>query len=705
MHCLSITKPIRLKGRSGYELKITEGPIIIKLDDNYERKKIHISELQINFDYSNLLNDYSFSSKKKKKEKNFKNVFLFKIFPGSVLFIEDCDFSIDKDAMNNKFICFQLNPCLIRNENLFEGGPTGKFEFRKKKPTVIIDMTKNVIDNYGISEEVFIKNYQNITVLNLISTKIARFYQTIRGGENSIVNIEKNFITNNIGKSLVLINPLFLKVSESIFENNYENTIHCKFVKDQYFIPDPRRIIIEKNEISFNHSTGIYIDGIENHPMNLDILILDNIIKNNKVDGIFICEAIVNFLLISDNKIFANKSNGINIYKVYQKYYENFNNMKNNENNLMNFIIIKNNELVENAVLGLMLNFTNSILHNNSFISNASSGCIICNFDFSIALKNKNDANKSKNNFNNENNNFGSNNNSSTKGNTHSLSNSSINCIGVSIVIDCTFNRNHGNGLKILNYNNITYIKNSRFSENREYGLFLENDMMCESNQKKPSKGKVIWNTNKALEINSMDFSKINNWFENIIKTTKNMFNKNPNKNELTNTINFDITKFLKENVNAKYSLNFKGSFSCENILSIFSEIRKIIKENLFNFPVELKDLIFPYIALSNSNIENNSKSGIHLSNCILNTEGNVIAENVKYSIYILKEELKEFYLVTKNKKNSIEGNIGGEWGNLHSDSFCNCFNPPRSARTKNVNDENDDDKENKKKRKNCEIF
>jgi hypothetical protein len=642
--------------------------------------------------------------------------------------------------------------------------PTKKIDKGINDNEININLNKNIdnifnkINNNDLQKINHKKNYNKITVLNLISTKISKFYQTIRAGDNSIINIEKNYITNNIGKSLVFINPLFLKISECVFENNYDNVIHLKFVKDNNFINDPRKIIIEKNDISYNHNTGLYIDGIENYILNLDIFIMNNEMKRNKIDGIFICDSIVNILLISDNKMIGNQSNGINIYKVYQRFnnQRNTNIIENNDNNnidinlninntinkgylidsnfnFLNFIIIKNNEFFENACLGLMINFSNAILFNNSFIGNYSSGMIICNYDFSNAYnKEGNNSNSSKPNDNSNINNgqIISENNSSTKGNTNSLINTFTNNMGISIIIDCTFNRNVGNGLKILSYNNLVYLINSTFSENNEYGLFLENEkenniIKSDSNAydkfnnlKNSSKGrKLTWNKNKSSDIKTMDFSEINKWFENIIKITKNTFNKNLNNDVITNKntnlnqniINFNIIEFLNNNRNNRFSLDFKSSFSCENFLSIFSDIRKIINENLFNFPKELKDIVLPYIILSNSTIENNSKSGVYLSNCILNTDRNVISENVKFSVYIAKEIFKDLYIENKNRKNSIEGNIGGEWGILETDSFCgNCFNS-NSTGTKNKNNNkekiNKDELNKKKKEKSCQIF
>ena len=830
------------------------------MDDNYIKEAVYFSELKIVFDYTCLfLNESIKLQERRKKYKYSKKICLFKIHPGSIVFIEDCDFSCDKNHATNKLICFQINAVTMKKENediinniilkeinfYKDTDKEKEMELKKEKdlykenqiknkdnkPKNIIKVNmKNFLNkdiassssnskininkiskelnpneininldtksnnfnnnlnnkasnnknrNSDINNQLQLiknkKDYNKITVINILSTKISKFYQTIRAGDNVILNMEKNYITCNIGKSIVFLNPLFVKISESIFENNYDNVIHIKFVKERNFINVPRKIIIEKNDISYNHHSGLYIDGVENFILNLDLFILNNTMKGNKIDGIFLCDIIVNFLLISDNKLIGNESNGINIYKVYQRFYNPINsliidnniNINNNNNNIdfnniknsltlidsnftfLDFIIIKNNEFFENTCVGMMVNFSNAILYNNSFISNSSTGAIICEYDFaklnesnkgnnSYSIKKNNNDNNNGNNNNSKINNAQilSENNSSTKGNTNSLINSFINSMGISIVIDCTFNRNLRNGLKILNYKNLTYVINCTFCENKENGLVLENEKedtifyndqnindKNNNNSKNSSKvQKVQWNTDKSLDIKKMDFSEINKWFENIIKITKNTFNKNlDNKNLITNKnnnlnlnlncnlIDFNINKFLYDNRNSRFSLDFDSSLSCENILSIFSDIRKIINENLFNFPKELKDLIIPYTVLSNSTIENNSKSGVYLSNCILNSDKNNISENGKYSIHIEKEDYKNFYIENKNRKNRIEGNIGGGWGILETDSFCGmCFNSndKKTYKKNNDNDKSRNDKDNKKKKeKNCQIF
>ena len=57
------------------------------------------------------------------------------------------------------------------------------------------------------------ENNKNInpSILNLTSTRVHNFFQSIRASQNCIVNINKNAFIQNFGKAIVMINPLFLK--------------------------------------------------------------------------------------------------------------------------------------------------------------------------------------------------------------------------------------------------------------------------------------------------------------------------------------------------------------------------------------------------------------------------------------------------------------------------------------------------------------
>ena len=68
-------------------------------------------------------------------------------------------------------------------------------------------------------------------MISLPKTKVHNFDQSIRTGQNCIINKNKNIFIQNHGKAIVMINPIFLKVSETLFEYNEDNNIHIKFLE------------------------------------------------------------------------------------------------------------------------------------------------------------------------------------------------------------------------------------------------------------------------------------------------------------------------------------------------------------------------------------------------------------------------------------------------------------------------------------------
>ena len=85
-----------IKGQPGTVLEITEGPIIIKINDSSNKGTVKFSELNIIFNGMNM-------------QKKQINSYLFKLFPGTIVEIEDCD--IEAKAINHeqKLLCIQIN--------------------------------------------------------------------------------------------------------------------------------------------------------------------------------------------------------------------------------------------------------------------------------------------------------------------------------------------------------------------------------------------------------------------------------------------------------------------------------------------------------------------------------------------------------------------------------------------------------------------
>lgn len=899
---LSISKPINIKGRSGFDLVITEGPIIINLRENEKREVVKFSEIKIIFNYSVVEQNFKNKKRKSKNKVEDKKIPLFRINPGSILFLEDCDISCEKfsSSFPYKLVCFIVNTSIIKkdekkeeinnnnnNNNLINinnnfnannnnrisiinntygilnrdstkikirdssnnkitagaqnvikiesNKVKGAYEkadnnaeseidedkidinFKKlkdKKENIVIIKEKESSNNKSNNKNnennknnnnnnlIDLENFQNlnnnntnnnktaneryskIAVLNLVSTRISNFYQAIRS-DSSIFNIEKSYFNQILGKALVFINPLFLRISESLFENNIDDAVHVRYFRTENFPLESRKLIFEKNEINYNKANGIYIEGDNTH-IDLDFYVLSNQISKNKFDGIFITDLSLNFLIISENKITGNNMNGININKVYQKFAacgHKLNNIfNNNSNNLvslnresnfenlnnsnLNFLIIKNNELIDNEGLGLFLNDAKAIVHNNNFYKNRNNGMFLSTINFLEIFGKKTSSgnfeiNKQSNHNLNLQNQYNSNqNNTSTREKTASNASFFNNNFGLSIVNECTFIKNSGNGLKVYNYSDIVYVTNCTFAENFENGILIEDDPMKITNpavsEENESSGaaykkssNVIENKNNNLSNNNnkdkdynknedeknlnkknknlksntesaeknnglikkkvdkfknQDFTSIHYLLEDILKKIKAMLaNENISNGTLvaSNFISFNLQKFLKDNVLVYDKFNYNSSLNASNLQNIFLNIIQAINQNMHLIPKDFREFNIPYVCLLHSKIDSNSKSGISLSNYFLVIEGVTILDNGEFSILITKEEYKDFYKENKGKKNTIDADIGGPWGKAKSSGLsCNCFNSNKSksssARKKESREANNENNKSK---------
>ena len=88
---------------------------------------------------------------------------------------------------------------------------------KKKSVAFLLSSNKTPENNNNNSIVIQINNSLNPTILNLTNTRIHNFYQSIRAGQNCIVNITKSAFLQNYGKAIVMINPLTLKINEAIF--------------------------------------------------------------------------------------------------------------------------------------------------------------------------------------------------------------------------------------------------------------------------------------------------------------------------------------------------------------------------------------------------------------------------------------------------------------------------------------------------------
>jgi hypothetical protein len=458
MKGLLITKPVKIIGQPNCVLEITEGPISINISENYENEVVKFSQVKILFNIS----DTEQSIIKNFKGDHAKFTVLFRLYPGSLLEIEDCDISCVKDntipVAKHKLICFQLMYCkyLAKNSTL-------------SNKNIMVNTNNSIISP---------------TILTIISSRIEKFYQTIRSAENCIINIEKSFINKNLGKPLCILNPLIIKVVGSTFEGNGDNAIHLKFVKDENLLYDNRKLFFKNNEFAYNFGTGVYVDGIENFIFDLDITIESNIFKKNKGDAVFMLDLFVKSLVIKENKFLYGKANGLNLNKVYHKSTLSSQNTQPNSLTMSSYsnehplIEIKENEFIDNNGFGIFINDVKAGIYNNNFFQNIGSGILLINLN----MQGGGGSSNMLNNINSENknpqtpvnlSNLNENSNLNKDSNSSSVLSASSGCC---YLYKNSFVKNGSSGLRIINYNHFVYVCECYFKENVDYGIQIEVD-------------------------------------------------------------------------------------------------------------------------------------------------------------------------------------------------------------------------------------
>ena len=334
---LNITKPIKIKGQTNTCLHINEGPIVIDIktfnSNNIKSNNniVKFSQIQIIYNDNKICKDQKITT-------------LFKIHPNSFLELEDCDI-----VLQNK-----------RN---------GHSSLNQDKKSVAFLLFSNKKEGSSIN--------LNPSSLTLTNSRLSNFYQSIRAGQNCIVNINKSAFMRNYGKAIVMINPIFLKVSETLFENNEEN-IHIKYM-DECLYEEKRKLFFNKSEFDKSLGNDICVEGEKNDKLDLSIVITKNNFHNCCTDAVLIYDLIYNYFEITDNIFKENKGNGLNIQKSFfdSIFKDKFN--KINSSNLYLPIKIKDNKFIENKGFGLFINDCIIEVIGNKFSLNRQSGMILCN--------------------------------------------------------------------------------------------------------------------------------------------------------------------------------------------------------------------------------------------------------------------------------------------------------------------------------------
>ena len=423
---LNITKPIKIKGQENSYLYINEGPILIdfeSVNNKNNNNKVIFSQIQIVYNDDNL-----------NKEKKISS--LFKIHPSSYLELEDCDI-----VFRNK-----------KNEHKFSASPQN-LEGNKDKKSVTFLLFSNKKEEKN-------QNF-NPSVLNLTNTRIYNFYQSIRAGQNCIITINKSAFIQNYGKAIVMINPILLKINETLFEYNEDNNIHVKFI-DECLFEEKRKLLFNKNEFDKSICNNICIEGVKNEKLDLSIIITKNNFHNTLSDGVLIYDLIYNYFEITDNIFLQNKGNGLNIQK---SFFNNINNEKNINSNINNNMYqpvkIKNNQFIENKGFGLFINDCIIELISNKFVLNRQSGIILCNIIIDDPKKGLEGINLN-----------------SIKGDFSSIINSKTS----SSIIKNSFYENGECGLYIYGYPYKVNIQESIFISNIKNGISIDLDCLYTNN-------------------------------------------------------------------------------------------------------------------------------------------------------------------------------------------------------------------------------
>ena len=536
LESLKITKPIKIKGQINSCLYINDGSISVDFESNNINNNNFVKFSQIQIIYND---------NKINKEKKITT--LFKIHQNSFLELEDCD------------IVFQ-NVKASSSSKISSGNKD------KKSVAFSLPSNKKKDNSYDF----------NPSRLTLTNTRIHNFYQSIRAGQNCIININKSAFIQNYGKAIVMINPIFLKISDTLFENNEDNSIHIKFLDDCLY-EEKRKLFFNKNEFDKTIGNNICIEGVKNKKLDLSLVLTKNSFNNSITDGVLIYDLIYNYFEITDNVFKKNNGNGLNIQKSFFNEILCKGGIITTNNNSYQPIKIKNNKFIENIGFGLFINDCIIEVISNKFNTNKQSGMILCNIIIDDPLRGLEGINRS-----------------SIKGDFQSILKSVKKS---NMILKNSFYENGQCGLYIYGYPYQVIVQENVFTSNCRHGITIDLDCLY---------------------------------------------------NNSSNNIKKDFRSKLNE----------------------YKSITQVQKIN------ELANII-----INNCIIEKNLKSGLSLNSCLLYIEETFIINNLSYAISIKKEEYKNCFKQGKN--NTINGSLGGDWGeiNLDKDAQCGFSCMPKSER------------------------
>ncbi len=269
-----------------------------------------------------------------------------------------------------------------------------------------------IIENVSINANnqksgIFIENSSVYSIIrnNFITNSASGINPTYYGGieiKNSLnIIIEKNNFSYNNGFGIYIQQSSNIIVSKNDIEfNNYSgiyiinsknNTINSNRVNDNFYgllLKDNNETIIQNNTFNRNFD-GIYLNGQEKGCNNN--LIEGNYIKKNNFHGIYVTGYSYNNSIIN-NIIINNSLNGIYLIRSINNMIKNNIIANNTDNGIFLFINSKNNNILSNSIInngaGILLssNSDENIFSNNLLYSNKKFGVLINTLDSSFNL-------------------------------------------------------------------------------------------------------------------------------------------------------------------------------------------------------------------------------------------------------------------------------------------------------------------------------
>ena len=270
-------------------------------------------------------------------------------------------------------------------------------------------------------------------------------------------------------------------------------------------------------------------------------------------------------------------------------------------------------------------------------------------------------------------------------------------CLDSLEILKNRFENNKRNGLNMHNLvlndnNNVVELKENNFDENYGYGLFVYETLINSvSNKFSCNKAGGIILSNLIDSQKSSEIKSHSNQSENNILEISSLLNKNNKKTLISKNNFYENGDSGLKIINYSYTVIVEGSLFKENCKhgifidlntqnssstnshttsSIFSEKLKSFKNADSNQTQLLANLIVLQCV-----IEKNLKSGISINNSLVYCENSFIIDNMDYAINVNKKEFQYCFKESKikNKKNTINGNIGGEWGEIEIKDKISC--------------------------------